>query len=215
MKLEMHAHDCEVSQCAVITAKDLVDGYKDAGYDGIVITNHFDQMTLDILGATPEEQWKAYMRGYELAKEEGERVGLTVILGMEVRLNCGPEDFLVYGATEEFIREHMDLCGCSQKELYEICQENGCVLVQAHPFREPCKIQDPAYLDGVERNFNSGHNNHNENLDAWLKEPERERLIVTRGSDCHSTQQIGLVDFVIDGEVKNSTELAQALKKLV
>lgn len=23
MKLEMHAHDCEVSQCAVITAKDL------------------------------------------------------------------------------------------------------------------------------------------------------------------------------------------------
>lgn len=54
MKLEMHAHDCEVSQCAVITAKDLVDGYKDAGYDGIVITNHFDQMTLHILGATPE-----------------------------------------------------------------------------------------------------------------------------------------------------------------
>ena len=56
---------------------------------------------------------------------------------------------------------------------------------------------------------------NNENLDAWLKEPERERLIVTRGSDCHSTQQIGLEDFVIDGEVKNSTELAQALKKLV
>ena len=56
IKLEMHAHDCEVSQCAVITAKDLVDGYKDAGYDGIVITNHFDQMTLHILGATPEEQ---------------------------------------------------------------------------------------------------------------------------------------------------------------
>lgn len=93
MKLEMHAHDCEVSQCAVITAKDLVDGYKDAGYDGIVITNHFDQITLHILGATPEEQWKAYMRGYELAKEEGERVGLTVILGMEVRLNCGPGGF--------------------------------------------------------------------------------------------------------------------------
>ena len=23
MKLEMHAHDCEVSQCAVITAKDI------------------------------------------------------------------------------------------------------------------------------------------------------------------------------------------------
>ena len=132
MKLEMHAHDCEVSQCAVITAKDLVDGYKDAGYDGIVITNHFDQMTLHILGATPEEQWKAYMRGYELAKEEGERVGLTVILGMEVRLNCGPEDFLVYGATEEFIREHMDLCGCSQKLLSPVLWWQNWMLLSPH-----------------------------------------------------------------------------------
>ena len=39
----MHAHDCEVSPCAVIKAKELVDGYKEAGYDGIVITNHFDK----------------------------------------------------------------------------------------------------------------------------------------------------------------------------
>ena len=52
-------------------------------------------------------------------------------------------------------------------------------------------------------------------LDAWLKEPGREHLIVTRGSDCHEIPQVGLVDFVIDGEVKNSTELAQVLKKLV
>ena len=36
MRLEMHAHDCEVSPCAVIKAKELVDGYKEAGYDGIV-----------------------------------------------------------------------------------------------------------------------------------------------------------------------------------
>ena len=43
MRLEMHAHDCEVSPCAVIKAKELVDGYKEAGYDGIVITNHFDK----------------------------------------------------------------------------------------------------------------------------------------------------------------------------
>ena len=26
MRLEMHAHDCEVSPCAVIKAKELVDG---------------------------------------------------------------------------------------------------------------------------------------------------------------------------------------------
>ena len=50
MRLEMHAHDCEVSPCAVIKAKELVDGYKEAGYDGIVITNHFDNSFLVFFG---------------------------------------------------------------------------------------------------------------------------------------------------------------------
>ena len=170
MRLEMHAHDCEVSPCAVIKAKELVDGYKEAGYDGIVITNHFDKGIMHLWGETTEEHYQTYLRGYELAKEEGERVGLRVILGMEIRLECGPEDYLVYGVTKEFIREHMDICGCSLQELYEICEENGCVLIQAHPFREYCQIQNPKYLHGVERNFNSGHDNHNEKLDAWLKD---------------------------------------------
>ena len=93
----MHAHDCEVSPCAVIKAKELVDGYKEAGYDGIVITNHFDKGIMHLWGETTEEHYQTYLRGYELAKEEGERVGLRVILGMEIRLECGPEDYLVYG----------------------------------------------------------------------------------------------------------------------
>ena len=121
----MHAHDCEVSPCAVIKAKELVDGYKEAGYDGIVITNHFDKGIMHLWGETTEEHYQTYLRGYELAKEEGERVGLRVILGMEIRLECGPEDYLVYGVTKDFIREHMDICGCNLQELYEICEENG------------------------------------------------------------------------------------------
>ena len=77
MRLEMHAHDCEVSPCAVIKAKELVDGYKEAGYDGIVITNHFDKGIMHMWGETTEEHYQTYLRGYELAKEEGERVGLS------------------------------------------------------------------------------------------------------------------------------------------
>ncbi|MFR8248629.1 MAG: PHP domain-containing protein [Lachnospiraceae bacterium] len=118
MRLEMHAHDCEVSPCAVIKAKELVDGYKEAGYDGIVITNHFDKGIMHLWGETTEEHYQTYLRGYELAKEEGERVGLRVILGMEIRLECGPEDYLVYGVTKDFIRQHMDICECSLQELY-------------------------------------------------------------------------------------------------
>lgn len=57
MRLEMHAHDCEVSPCAVIKAKELVDGYKEAGYDGIVITNHFDKGIMHLWGKTTEEHY--------------------------------------------------------------------------------------------------------------------------------------------------------------
>ena len=63
----MHAHDCEVSPCAVIKAKELVDGYKEAGYDGIVITNHFDKGIMHMWGETTEEHYQTYLRGYELA----------------------------------------------------------------------------------------------------------------------------------------------------
>ena len=77
-----------------------------------------------------------------------------------------------------------------------------------------CDAAGIKYLHGVERNFNSGHDNHNEKLDAWLKEPGREHLIVTRGSDCHEIPQVGLVDFVVDEDVRDSRELAEVLRKL-
>ena len=61
MRLEMHAHDCEVSPCAVIKAKELVDGYKEAGYDGIVITNHFDKGIMHLWGETTEEHYQTWI----------------------------------------------------------------------------------------------------------------------------------------------------------
>ena len=42
---EMHAHTKEISNCAVATAKDLVESYKDTDYKGIVLTNHLNPMT--------------------------------------------------------------------------------------------------------------------------------------------------------------------------
>lgn len=51
----MHAHDCEVSPCAVIKVKELVDGYKEAGYDGIVITIILTRGSCNLWGETTEE----------------------------------------------------------------------------------------------------------------------------------------------------------------
>ena len=65
----------EITGLGLKEAKELVDGYKEAGYDGIVITNHFDKGIMHLWGETTEEHYQTYLRGYELAKEEGERVG--------------------------------------------------------------------------------------------------------------------------------------------
>ena len=40
-KYETHLHTSETSACAVSSAGDMVRAYADAGYTGIVVTDHF------------------------------------------------------------------------------------------------------------------------------------------------------------------------------
>lgn len=40
-KYEMHTHTQEVSMCATIPAAELVQFYKDKGFSGVCITDHF------------------------------------------------------------------------------------------------------------------------------------------------------------------------------
>lgn len=44
-KYELHCHTSEVSRCAASSAKEAVEYYKNRGYDGIVITNHYSPQT--------------------------------------------------------------------------------------------------------------------------------------------------------------------------
>ena len=43
MKVEMHTHTSETSPCAHINAKDVLKLYKEAGYDTVVITDHYSK----------------------------------------------------------------------------------------------------------------------------------------------------------------------------
>lgn len=44
MKIEMHVHTSEGSPCAETDAESIVRAYSEAGYDAVVITNHFDSV---------------------------------------------------------------------------------------------------------------------------------------------------------------------------
>ena len=90
-KYELHAHTSECDLAARLSARDLVRLYKEKGYDGMVITDHyfktfFDWFENELSGLTHEETVRRWLKGYYTAREEGERIGFTVLPGAEVRV---------------------------------------------------------------------------------------------------------------------------------
>ena len=45
MKIDLHVHTTGFSYCGKLSATQIVDFYKQAGYDAIVITNHFNSIS--------------------------------------------------------------------------------------------------------------------------------------------------------------------------
>lgn len=210
MKLEMHAHTAEGSPCAQLSAEEVVRAYRGTDYDGIVITNHFDNDLLKEFGSTDRQRIDRYLLGYDIAYETGIKCGLTVIMGIEIRLEPYAEDFLIYGVDREFLYAHPDLCFLTQQELYNLCRQNGALLYQAHPFRPPCRPQNPAYLDGVEFNQRPNGENHNERLETWIR--DYPNLKQVSGSDFHTMDHLGFGGIILKQCVKDSKELAEYLK---
>ncbi len=209
MKIEMHVHTSEGSPCAKADAESIVRAYSEAGYDSIIITNHFDSVLLKDFGKTDEEKITRYLLGYRKARAVGPQYGINVMLGVEIRLEPDDEDFLIYGIDEKFLFRHPDLCFMDQQTVYELCHSYGAVLYQAHPFREPCIPRNPEFLDGVEFNQRPHSGNHNEKLIQWAKSCPKLNFI--SGSDCHDLDQVGFGGIQTDRPVNDIKELVDFL----
>jgi predicted metal-dependent phosphoesterase TrpH len=125
------------------------------------------------------------LKGYYEARNEGEKLGFTVLPGAEVRFNKSPygiNDFLVYGCDEEFFLTAPRLNELtSLDELKAILPENACVVL-AHPFRVKMTVMDPTPLFGIE-----AHNGLTESYRNAMAEDYAAHFgkAVTSGSDCH------------------------------
>lgn len=210
MKIEMHVHTSEGSPCAETDAENIVRAYSEAGYDAIVITNHFDSLLLKDFGETDDERIERYLLGYRKAKAVEARYGIEVMLGVEIRLEPNVEDFLIYGIDEEFLFHNPDLCFMDQQTVYKLCHSYGAVFYQAHPFREPCVPRNPEFLDGVEFNQRPYSGNHNDRLSQWVKDYPELKFI--SGSDCHNLDQVGYGGIEIFRPVHDVKELADILR---
>lgn len=211
---EMHAHNVEVSTCAVATAKEMIEYYEGKGYTGIVSTNHMNHSTFHRTGLD-DAPWDTkidhFLKGYQLLKEAaGDKY--NIILAMEICFYGSDNDYLVYGINEEFLRSHGDLMAMSVKQFSKLAHDNGMLFIQAHPFRRGLKVADWEYLDGYEVfNGNPRHNSCNEIAEIWAKYHNKD--IVVSGSDFHEKGDEAVGGIYFEKEIKTPEELVEELKK--
>ena len=183
-KIDTHVHTKEVSRCGEIGAKEIVCAYTKMGYDGIVITDHFNEGTFRTLkGETWKEKAEAFLAGYKAAKDEGEKTGLSVYLGMELKTTENDNEFLVYGFDESFLFKNENLFLKPIAEIKKIIDENNLIIIQAHPYRIMCHAVSEEIVHGIEV-FN-GHFGHNSSNDMAERLLCKRGGIATSGSDCH------------------------------
>ena len=214
-KYEIHSHTHESDRDAKLSASELVHAYKDAGYDGIVITDHYIERfyTLwfpeDVKGLTHKQQVHRWLRGYYNAKEIGDQIGLTVLPGAEVRLDNCPNDYLIYGAHAEYFYTVPRLNECtSLQQLLSLMPEGVCV-VQAHPFRDDMVVQSPNGLFGIEV-FNGGTDPFRNELARLYA--QHYGLPMTSGSDIHSLNRLAKGGIMTERRIRTPEDLIAVLR---
>lgn len=215
-KYDLHVHTKEVSPCGQMSIYEVVDAYMKSGYDGIWITNHFHKEFLEL---TYSLEWKEkidfYLKPIRDAREsqKNKKEDFFIGLGMELRFLSDPNDYLIYGLSEELLyREAEDWLNMDLKSFYEKYREN-LIIIQAHPNREDSSYPaDTNYLHGMEAiNTSPRHDSGNEKtqrtliLNPWM--------IPTAGSDSHRPEDIGRSGILTWEKIKEEKQFISLLKK--
>ncbi len=207
---ELHSHTSEVSGCAEVSAAESYRMHEGAGYDGIVITDHFYTDALNgRYGPVWSDRVRGYTTGYRIMKELA-REGFTVMFGLEFRFGGSPNDYLVFGITPELLAATPDLDRFDHDALRGFADENGLLIVQAHPFRGSCTPDAPDFLDGVE--VYNGHPWHNSQNGKALAFAEEHGLIQTSGSDFHHPGMLARGGIATAFPIRSERELVEVLK---
>jgi predicted metal-dependent phosphoesterase TrpH len=214
MKIDMHTHSLPVSLCAHHLPEELPQMFLAKGIDAIVLTNHCYPHHTDKLSPDLKEQAMIYIETYHRCKEAGEEIGLKVFFGVEIKLinEVGRPEFLLYGISEEDFTYTYPLYNCTQKELFDFCNQKNIVMVQSHPYRreQGYAPADMRYVHGIE--VYNAHPSFDARFEDTLALAEQNNKLKTSGSDFHIEVQAGLAGMLLPDDIKDQFMLRDYLK---
>lgn len=214
-RYETHLHTCPVSKCAIANVRDSLNFYKEMGYDGVFITNHFLDGNINISSsASYEEKINFYFSDYEEGVEIGKEIGIKVFCGVE--LSYRGTDFLVYGLNKNWYLTHPQIMDMKKTDELSFMIKNGALVIQAHPYREADYIDHirlyPRCVQGVE--VINACRTEFENRMAKLY-AENYNLIEFAGTDNHrAKEQDKLAGMCSDKPILDEQDFVQRVKNL-
>ena len=182
---ETHLHTSTSSACGRSLGSEYISYYKEKGYAGIIVTDHFFNGNCAVPRDLPwEEKVKRFVEGYKIAKEEGDKQGFDVFFGWEDCFRA--TEYLVYGLDEEWLLNNPDIMQWDDKEHFERIDAAGGLVVQAHPFRERDYIEEVRLhpLQSHAWEVCNAGNSVEEDYQAY-KYAKDNNIIMTAGSDIH------------------------------
>ncbi|MGI6279829.1 MAG: PHP-associated domain-containing protein [Acutalibacteraceae bacterium] len=210
-KTEPHLHTLEGSNCALIRAVEMIRLYHKAGYKTVFITDHLNDVNIDIYGDIPwEMKTTAFLSGYYKSKQEGQRLKMNVLPAAEISCVDNPNHYLLYGISKEFLDEYPNIHKKTIAEIREIARKNNIFMVQAHPFRDGKCYPTPEYVDAFEiYNENPRHDNFTKKAEEFAK---NSNIYITCGSDAHRLEDIGVGGVESEQEIKTVQQYINLIK---
>lgn len=152
-KYETHLHSSPVSKCGRYSVRDNMECYKEMGYDGIFLTNHFLDANIGGDRTLPyDEQIEFFFTDIEEGERIADEIGIKFFWGIET--SYLGTDFLIYGLSKKWYLDHPEIMELPRKEVLTMMESDGALIVHAHPFREASYIDHirlfPYHVHAVE-----------------------------------------------------------------
>lgn len=216
-KYDTHIHTSQVSSCGYVTGAAIVDYYKELGYNGLMITDHF--IGSNNFLAKDEKDWNKkvdkFLIGYYDAKQRGENIDFDVLLGMEF---CYKNtEFIFTNLTVEQLYDgEKALLNDDLIEVLQWVHNNGGFIIHVHPFRLTRGINTirliPDYVDAVEV-FNAGNiipwPKANAQAEYYARQFEKKE---TSGSDFHNIGSALMGGMVFPHRIQSEYEFVKAIQ---